>query len=201
MRKLFFVSLIVILTASVSFAADFSPTLLTLTAPGSIQYDFDGNELTIPFTVTGTPAAVWLVINTNGKADQISGVRNGYLGWHYVSNIDTTVYVSDKYERSPGETQIVWDGNDQDGNALAEDTYSYYLWGYDYVTSRTLATDYVQAGHGWDAQYTFMQEKDEDGLLMSNPVMMGVEAHWSVVFNVDNYEPLWFDLEPGTVFK
>ncbi|HDY89664.1 MAG TPA: hypothetical protein ENH82_16320, partial [bacterium] len=101
MRKIYFISLILILAASWSFAADFSPTILTLSSQASIQYDFDGSDLTIPFTITGTPAAVWLVINTSGKAENIVGIRNGYLGWHYVSNIDTTVYVSDRYERSP----------------------------------------------------------------------------------------------------
>ena len=201
MKKMVFISLTIILAASWSFAADFSPTLLTLTAPEAIQYDFDGTELSIPFTVAGTPAAVWLVINTNGKADQISGVRNGYLGWHYVNKIDTTIYVSGRADKSPGTTTIVWDGNNQDGNAVPEDTYSYYLWAYDAVTPRVLATDYVQTGHGWDAQYTFMHEKGEDGLLLSKPLLMGVEAHWSIVFNVDNYEPLWFDVIQGTVFK
>ena len=200
MRKLLLVSLIVILTASWSFAADFSPTLLTLTAPGAIQYDFEGSDLSIPFTVTGTPAAIWLVINTKGKADQISGVRNGYLGWHYVNKIDTTVYVSDRYERSPGETSVVWDGKDQDGNAVSEDTYSYYLWGYDYVTPRIEVSYFVQIGHGWDAQYTFMYEKDTDGMIMSNPVMMGTESQWSAASGIA-YGELWFDVRMGDCFK
>ena len=135
--------LTLILTATWSFAADFTPTIMTLTVPDQIAYDFNGTDLNIPFTVTGTPAAVWLVINTKGQAENIVDVQNGYLGWHYVNKIDTTVYVSSRYERDPGETSIVWDGNDQDGNILAAGTYDYYLWAYDHVTTRIRACDFV----------------------------------------------------------
>ena len=65
---------------------------MTLTAPAEIEYQFDGSDLTIPLIVTGTNAAVWLVINTKGQADNIKQVRNGFLGWHYVNNVDKTTF-------------------------------------------------------------------------------------------------------------
>ena len=107
MKKIFVLAFILVLSASLTFAADFSPTIMTLTASPELEYQFDGTDLTIPFTVGGTPAAVWLVINTKGKAADIVAVRNGYLGWHYVNKVDTTVYVSQTYSRDPGETTIV----------------------------------------------------------------------------------------------
>ena len=196
MRKILLVTLMLLLTASWSFAADFSPILLTLTAPESIQYDFDGSDLSIPFDVAGTSAAVWLVINTKGKADDIISVRNGFLGWHYVNKIDTTVYVSSRYERDPGDATIVWDGNDTDGNLLAADTYSYYLWGYDNKTERQLAAYYIQVGHGWHPQQADIVEVGEDGMLLPSPLIMG--AYWFRAFRKAwNYN---IDFDYGTHF-
>ncbi|HDY90263.1 MAG TPA: hypothetical protein ENH82_19355, partial [bacterium] len=185
-----------------SQAADFSPSLLTLENPEAIYYNFDGSELTIPFTVSGTPAAVWLVINTHGKSNDISAVRNGHLGWHYVNNIDTTIYVSPRYEREQGKTSIIWDGKDQDGNLVLRDDYSYYLWAYDYHTPKQLASNFVQIAHGWDAQYCDIIDIGEDGLIIPEPFIMGSEAFWSLKTGpgggTDN---LYIDVPYGTHFK
>jgi len=173
MRKVFVFVFMMVIVASWSFAADFAPTIMTLTAPSAIQYQFDGSELTIPFTVTGTPAAVWLVINTHGKASEIGEVQNGFLGWHYVNKIDTTVYVSDVYNREPGETSIVWDGNNQDGNAVEAGTYDYYLWAYDDVSSRVLACNFLTMASDWDGQIVHINEKGDDGLPLAAPQIRG----------------------------
>jgi len=178
MKKVLMISIVLILTASWSFAADFSPTVLTLTGEDQIQYDFDGTDLMIPFSVEGTPAAVWLIINTNGKAQDISAVQNGFLGWHYVDKIDTTVYVSAKYERDIGEQTIVWDGTDQDGNVMAADTYDYYLWGYDNKTERLLACHYMMIGYDWESQFTSIIEDGEDGLPLTQPMLFTGMQWW-----------------------
>jgi len=178
MKKVFLISFVLLTIASLSFAATFAPTIMTLTTPAEIEYQFDGNELSIPLTVTGTPSALWLVINTKGKADTVVDVQNGYLGWHYMNKIDTTVYISDRYQREPGETTIVWDGNDQDGNAVAAGTYDYFLWGYDDKTSRQLACDYIQIGFDWNCQFTHIYEVGEDGLPLTNPLIVGNAAMW-----------------------
>jgi len=173
MKKVFLISFAVILAASWSFAADFAPTVMTLSAPAEIEYQFDGADLTVPFTVAGTPAAVWLVINTKGQAGNIVDVRNGYLGWHYVNKIDTTVYVSDRYSREPGETSIVWNGTNQDGNAVEAGTYDYYLWAYDDQTPRYMASGFIRIGFGWESQFTHIMEVGEDGIALAKPMIYG----------------------------
>ena len=77
MKKKILITIAMILVATWSFASDFTPTVMTLSAPQEIEYQFDGTDATIPFTVIGTHAAVWLVINTHGKASEIAGVQNG----------------------------------------------------------------------------------------------------------------------------
>jgi len=156
-----------------SFAADFSPTVMTLSAPERIEYQFIGESLTIPLTVANTPAALWLIINTHDKAENIRNVTNGFLGWHYVNKIDTTVYISQRYERTAGETEIVWDGNDQDGNLVAAGTYDYYIWAYDNITARQPVCDYVMVGFDWDTQFTHVYEVGEDGLPLAQPLLFG----------------------------
>ena len=177
MKKILLVSIAVLTIASLSFAADFAPTVMTLTSPAEIDYQFDG-DLTIPFSVSGTPAAVWLIINTKGKAADIVGVRNGFLGWHYVNKIDTTVYISDRYSRDIGETTITWSGNDQDGNAVAAGTYDYYLWAYDNQTPRQLACQFVMLGYDWEAQFSHVLEVGEDGLALPSPMLIGSPVWW-----------------------
>jgi len=173
MKKLLVIAVTMFLVPAFAFSADFVPTILTLTAPAEIAYQFDGTDVSIPLTVAGTPAAMWLVINTFGKGQDIGEVENGYLGWHYVNKIDTTVYVSQKYDRSPGESTIVWDGTDQDGNAVAAGTYDYYLWAYDDQTPRQFVCDFIPIGKDWDAQQSYVYELGEDGLPLTNPIIIG----------------------------
>jgi len=173
MRKFYLITVMCILSSTWCFAADFVPIVMTLTAPAEIEYQFDGTDATIPFTVSGTNAAVWLIINTKGQAANIVGIRNGFLGWHYVNKIDTTVYVSNRYERETGETSIVWDGNNQDGKAVAPGAYDYYLWAYDDKTSRYMASGYIRIGFGWESQFTHIMEVGEDGLPLTQPFIYG----------------------------
>jgi len=176
MYKFLGIIIVLIHFTSWSFAADFQPIVLTLTAPSQVQYDFDGSGLTIPFTVAGTPATIWLVINTKGQADKIIDVKNGYLGWHYVNKIDTTVYISSMYNREIGEASIVWDGKDQDGNPVEAGTYDYYLWAYDDKSHRKLASQYVNIANEWKGQHAHIYELSEDGLTLPNPLIFGSYA-------------------------
>ena len=125
-------------------AVDFSPTVMTINGNSKIFYSFGGAELKIPYTVTGTPAAVWLVINTKGQAQNVKNIRNGYLGWHYVNKIDTTIFISQRYSANPGDHEIVWDGRDENGNNALPSEYDYYLWAYDDKTPRQNACSYIQ---------------------------------------------------------
>jgi len=174
MRKLPLFTIIILLFASWSMAqTTFSPTVMEITCPAEVNYDFSDNPLTIPLNISGVPGAVWLVINTHGKADEITGIRNGFLGWHYVNQIDTTVYVSGRYQRELGDVQIVWDGTNSDGEKVAEDTYSYYIWGYDDKNMQQKASDYIQLSYTFDANNNSMVTHDEQGLVREKPFVMG----------------------------
>ncbi len=155
-------------------ALDFNPTVLTITGHKAFDYPFNGEPLTIPFNISGTSASLWLVINTYYQSYSIKDVRNGHLGWHYVNNIDTTIYISERYHFDPGLCSIEWDGNGQDGNPVKGDgQYQYYLWGYDDQTPRQRVSDYVQIGFGRDSQYTHVYETGPDGMPLSQPMLAG----------------------------
>ena len=191
MNKFIGIFIVFILFTTLSFAADFSPTVMTLTCSDEIEYEFDGSDLSIPFKVDGTSAAVWLVINTKGEADNIVDIRNGHLGWHYVNKIDTTVYISNRYSKDPGETSIVWDGRDIDDNPVSAGTYDYYLWAYDDKTPRQLACDFIMINQSWDSKFTYVYENDEDGLPLTKPLLMGANLWWAgwELADADVYNP------------
>ncbi len=170
MKNVVYAFLLIFLPASMSFAARFDPTILTLTAPAEITYSFKDTKLDIPFTVEGTPAAVWLVITTKDQADDIRNVRNGFLGWHYVNKIDTTVYISDRYETSTGNNTITWEGTGQDGEDVVPGEYNYYLWAYDHKTRKQLVSDFVGYGYSWGYH---INESGADGLPLARPLMTG----------------------------
>ena len=176
---LFTIALGIIVSVTGLFAAEFQPTIMKLSCPQEITYEFNDEPLTIPLTITGTPAAVWLVINTKGQAENIVDVRNGYLGWHYVNKIDTTVYVSPRYERDIGETEIIWDGRNQDGNPVEPGIYDYYLWAYDDKSERQLASYYSTVGFMWESQYSHIYELGEDSLPLANPLIAGSYPWWN----------------------
>jgi len=201
MKKFFTISFTIFCFASLSFAADFAPTILTLTAPAAVEYQFDGGDLTIPFTVSGTPAAAWLVINTHGKGGEIGEVENGFLGWHYVNKIDTTVYVSQKLSRTPGETTVVWDGNDQDGNAVAAGTYDYYIWAYDDQTPRQIACEFIKIATDWEAQFSHVYEVGEDGLPLTKPLLVGSKMWWECYNGAGANTSEYQQFEHGTHYK
>ncbi len=178
MKKTLLIVAAMVLFVPFSFATDFSPTVMTLTAPEQFQYDFTGDPLKIDFEVAGTPGAVWLILNTKGLAENIVGIRNGHLGWHYVNKVDTTIYVSQRYTVDQGENSITWDGKDQDGNLAAAGDYDYYLWAYDDQTPRQLACEYIDIGFDWQSQFTQVLEIDETGLPLPNPILYGNWPWW-----------------------
>ena len=173
MKKLLLLTLLFAVNAQ---AADFSPTPMTITVPAQIDYKFGGAPLEIPFTLTGKAAALWLVINTHGQSENIKAVRNGYLGWHYVNKIDTTIYISQKFERTPGENTITWDGKDENGNIPIPGNYDFYLGGYDNKSERELVCNFIQIGYGNFYQAAQIYEKGPDGLPLANPFIMGNQS-------------------------
>ena len=176
MRQFFILLLGLVLLSSVSYAADFTPTVLKLKAPSAIHYDFDGSELSIPVTVTGTPAGTIFFVYTKGMADQIVGIRNGYLGWHHVNKVDTMVYMSDLQQLDIGSTTIEWDGKNADGNAVATGEYTYYLWAFDNVSQKVKASDSIGIGYN-DLN---LEEYGVDGGPLSRPLLHQYNSRWLI---------------------
>jgi len=175
MKKLLLFAGVMFLFASLAMAqADFSPSILEITCPAEISYDFGDESLNVPFSVSGVPGAFWLVISTHGKADEIVDVENGFLGWHYVNNIDTTVYVSGRYQRELGDVKIAWDGTSSDGGKVAEDTYAYYLWGYDDKNAPQTVSDWLQPSGRWSFPSINIVEIDEQGMPLEKPLVFGM---------------------------
>jgi len=85
MKKFILVTSVIFLCVSTVLAADFAPSVMKISVPDIIQYDFDGSELSIPATIEGAPANATLLVYTSGKGGSIGKVQNGHLGWHYVN--------------------------------------------------------------------------------------------------------------------
>ncbi|GAG52928.1 unnamed protein product, partial [marine sediment metagenome] len=116
MKKFIILTLALLLFASTVFAADFAPTRMVISAPDQIRYDFDGSDITIPVKIIGKPANAIFLVYTRDQASSISKIQNGYLGWHYVNKIDTCVYAGSPIQYDVGSNDIVWNGNNSDGN-------------------------------------------------------------------------------------
>jgi len=179
MKHPFLILLFALLFAATARAAYFSPTLLTIEADEIAPYAFDGSPFELPFTVSGTPAEVVFLVFTKDRAEEIGAVRNGFLGWHYVNKVDTCVYFSPSRRFDPGQNTVTWDGKDQDGNTVPPGEYTYYLWGFDSTSPKQLVSKYLF--HGWGFDYrTDVQETDEHGLPMANPIWHTATQRWRI---------------------
>ncbi len=117
-------------------AASFNPAVLTISAPPVVWYKFDGARFEIPYVLGGTDACVTMSIFTRARSELVRGVRNGYLGWHYVDRIDTCLFVSEPLQSRIGSNTVSWDGLDESGRPAPMGEYAYYLWAYDNVNPR-----------------------------------------------------------------
>jgi hypothetical protein len=167
MRKFALLFLVLILASSTAFAAPFAPPVMTLSADAEIQYDFDGTELQIPVTVSGTSASpLFFLVHTKGIASTVPNMRSGYLGWHHVCKIDTCVYLSPPYNFTTGEDIVTWDGKDDDGGAVPAGEYTYYMFAIDSVTPKYKACQFLSL---YGTRRMWFQKYDEQGVAMSNP--------------------------------
>jgi len=203
MKKILLVTIALVFISSLSFADAFAPSVLKIVAEDEILYDFDGSNLTIGFTLEQKPANMYLVITTKGKAADIVGVQNGYLGWHYVNKIDTTVYVSGKNTKALGQNTIVWDGKDQDGEKVVPDEYYYYLWGADNISAREWACSFMGPSCGWGSRTAYFIDHDVNDMPLDQPFIFANWIWWTYVYarnNVDTH-PTVVDHQYGSVFK
>ncbi|GAI88220.1 unnamed protein product, partial [marine sediment metagenome] len=183
--------------------AEFSPAPLKLSAPGIIKYNFDGTKLVIPVKVSGTNALSVFCVYTKDKASDISNVMNGYLGWHHVNKVDTSIYISPITQLSVGNNEIRWSGKDDDGNAVPKGEYTYYIWGYDNINQKTEVNKFMYYG-GWCGNMLNIQETGPDGEPLANPIiyMKGGTEKWIIGSDpADNtfLETTSYDLGPGFV--
>ncbi|MFC1509640.1 T9SS type A sorting domain-containing protein, partial [Candidatus Omnitrophota bacterium] len=96
-------------------------------------------------------------------------VKNGYLGWHYVNNIDTCLYTSLPVQLDPGNHLIEWEGRDQDGGIVSPGEYSYYIWGFDNITAKIPLTKQITP-NPWVR--TTVMTHDEQGNPLGNPIIL-----------------------------
>lgn len=147
MNKTVIALLCIVLFGTVqAFAAPFSPSVMEITVPSIIQYDFDGTLTEVPMTVTGAPGSAIFFIFTKDKAEEITEVRNGYLGWHYVNKVDTCVYIGGTTAFEEGENSILWDGYDNEGAIVPAGEYTYYIYAYDDQSLKIPASRYMTMG-------------------------------------------------------
>ncbi|MCE5250286.1 T9SS type A sorting domain-containing protein [bacterium] len=141
-KRAVFICILAFATAQV-FASNFSPTVMTISAPEVINYNFDGKSIDIPITVSGPRGSAMFLVFTKDQASNINMIRNGFLGWHRVNKVDTCLYVSPLKDMDIGKNTITWTGKNQDGGTVPAGEYTYYLWGYDSVNPQQIVSRYL----------------------------------------------------------
>ena len=172
MKKGMIVVIILGFIASTAFAVDFIPAVMKISAPATLQYDFDGTSIDVPVTLSGTRGSVMLLVFTKDQGSSINMVRNGYLGWHRVNKIDTCVYSSSFKTMDIGSNSITWNGKNDDSAIVPAGEYNYYLFGYDSFSDRKLVTRYIDAA-AWKNDR--IVTKDYQGNALPKPLLYGVE--------------------------
>ncbi len=170
MKKVLVLCSVMLLLASTVFAASFAPAVMKMNAPTAVKYDFDGKQFTLPVTVTGAPATAIFCVYTKDKGSTIKNVINGYLGWHHVNNIDTSVYIANAVNLSTGSNTIYWDGKDDDGNKVPAGSYTYYVFGYDGTSGKQLVQATIMNSGGSGGKLAHIQEWGADGKALTNPI-------------------------------
>lgn len=170
MKKLNLVFLVLIFVPSVVFSDDFVPfNKLDIDVHDFVQYNFDGNPVDIPVEVSGTYARCYLIVDTKGLAETMPRIRNGYIGWHTINGIDTTVYTSAGDDFDQGNNIITWSGMGQDGTPVLEAEYTYYVWAFDYYNMRQPASCLANYRRNCCNERMIIQTRDENYVPMPKP--------------------------------
>jgi len=109
-----------------------------------VSYDFSGNA-TVPFTLSGTQATVYLAIYTTNQptAGGFGGPgRAEWNGGHALlrrEGIPNMVKVVECGQYDEGAGTCAWDGTDWAGEDVAPGTYRLYVLGYDNITDANWA--------------------------------------------------------------
>jgi len=108
------------------------------------------------------------MVFTKGKAGSIAKITNGYLGWHYVNNIDTCLFLNPSTAMVVGANSVSWNGKDKAGTAVAKGDYTYYLFGYDNKSAKVQMTSFLTP-NPWG--FRTILEKDSKGVALAQPVL------------------------------
>ncbi|MHB9028314.1 MAG: hypothetical protein ACYC9O_06060, partial [Candidatus Latescibacterota bacterium] len=194
MKKIFLPAMILLLTASLAFGANFTPPVMKLSTPSKINYQFDGSNLVLPVSVSGSPGAGMFLVYTNGKASSIGPIKNGHLGWHYVNKVDTCLFVSSTVDLKVGSNSFTWNGKTTGGAALAKGDYTYYIFAYDNKSPKLLASQVYTLGYSYPVT---IETKDAKGTVLSNPIMyLGGNSKWKV-----GSDPMDVSLKETTAYR
>ncbi len=151
-------------------AAPFSPKTLKITGPSAF-FQRGRGPIDLPITVSGTDANLILAVFTNNQASRIQGINNGYLGWHYMNNIDTCLYISPPQALAPGKHTIHWNGREG-----LRSNMDYYLWAYDHVSPPQPAARHIPLNRGFGSFVT----RDTDGTPLARPLFIPTVDHINV---------------------
>jgi len=174
-----------LMSTGFSAAAEFQPTLLHVEGHTNAGGMGSPYPIDIPVIISGTPARVIFAVFTRDDARNIPERTNGYLGWHYVNKVDTCVYFSPSYDFDIGTNSIHWDARDMDGNMVQAGAYTYYLWAYDNRSEKQAVSRHMYAGEALD-YIAEIQEVDEAGLPLANPIWYTAEWRWKIGSDPDD---------------
>jgi len=165
-KKTFFVFMVLIVSVTTAFAANFAPTPMTLSAAETVTYPFDGSVLSIPVYVSGAPGSLNFLVFTKGQAEKIGPIVNGFLGWHFVNKIDTCIYISPDIGVVVGNNTVTWDGKDADGGTVPPGNYTYYMYAFDDKNTKIVCTRLIP--FNWN-ENSIIRTLDEQGTPLDNP--------------------------------
>ena len=157
-----------VFTVSAVYAANFSPTVMKLSAAKTILYNFDGKVLEMPVTISGKPASLTFLVYTKDQGNSIGVVQNGYLGWHYVNKIDTCIYMAAPVSFDAGKNTVRWNGKNNAGKAVPVGEYTYYMFAYDNQSAKIPATMQCNTSGLKGIQF---QAYDEAGKPYAKPIL------------------------------
>ncbi|MBT4611394.1 MAG: hypothetical protein HOC05_15230, partial [Gemmatimonadetes bacterium] len=106
------------------------PTVLTLSVSDMNVTSF---PVSIPFSMTGSAATVYLAVYTNLPDSDLPGLTTGgEINWHTYQEVDYALHVSAGSRFEAGSHSLSWDGTDMDGNAVdPTGSYRYFVIGLD----------------------------------------------------------------------
>ena len=177
MKPLFLAALLLLLEVPGVFPADFAPARLRIYSPSWI-YNYPGDVLTFPVTVSGTDALVTFALYTRNKAQTLHAVQNGYLGWHYINRIDTCVYLSAPMQFDRGEHTITWYDRGENIHPLLPNEYTFYLWGYDPNSPKVRASRVISTDVSDNPPRII--EMDAQDKPLANPVWWSKNQRWAL---------------------